>query len=89
MPFLMIMGAIGFMFGTSGSAVVSQALGNGVVSATISFLRTLLFQIAAVLILPLLFQLDGIWLSVVAAEALALIVTVFFFVKKGNDYHYI
>ncbi|MDE7267690.1 MAG: MATE family efflux transporter [Lachnospiraceae bacterium] len=65
------------------------ALGNGVVSASISFLRTLLFQIAAVLILPLLFQLDGIWLSVVAAEALALIVTVFFFVKKGNYYHYI
>ncbi|MDE7324104.1 MAG: MATE family efflux transporter [Lachnospiraceae bacterium] len=65
------------------------ALGNGVVSAAISFLRTLLFQVAAVLILPLLLGLDGIWLAIVAAELLALVVTVIFFVKKGNYYHYV
>lgn len=64
------------------------ALGNGVISAAISFLRTLLFQIAAVLILPLIFKLDGIWLSIVAAESLALAVTLFFFVKKADYYHY-
>ena len=46
------------------------ALGNGVVSAAISFLRTLVFQIAAVLILPLILGLDGIWLSIAAAESL-------------------
>lgn len=64
------------------------ALGNGVISAAISFLRTLLFQIAAVLILPLIFKLDGIWLSIVAAESLALAVTLFFFIKKADYYHY-
>ncbi len=65
------------------------ALGNGVVSAAISFLRTLLFQVAAVLLLPLLLGLDGIWLAIVAAEVLALVVTVFFLIKKGKYYHYI
>lgn len=65
------------------------ALGNGVVSAAISFLRTLLFQVVAVLMLPILLGIDGIWLAIVAAEALALIVTVFFFVRKRNYYHYL
>ena len=65
------------------------ALGNGVVSAAISFLRTLLFQIAAVLILPLLLGIDGIWLAIVVAELLALIITVYFFVKKKDNYHYL
>lgn len=65
------------------------ALGNGVVSAAISFLRTLLFQVTAVLLLPLLLGLDGIWLAIVAAEVLALVVTVFFLIKKGKYYHYI
>lgn len=64
------------------------ALGNGVVSAAISFLRTLLFQIVAVLILPLFLGLDGIWLAIAAAELLALIVTVGFFIKHGKYYHY-
>lgn len=65
------------------------ALGNGVVSAAISFLRTLLFQVAAVLILPLVLGLDGIWLALTAAELLTLFVTIFFFVKHGKYYHYL
>lgn len=65
------------------------ALGNGVVSALISFLRTLLFQVAAVIILPLILGLDGIWLAITAAELLALIVTICFFVKHGKYYHYV
>lgn len=65
------------------------ALGNGVVSAAVSFLRTLVFQVAAVLLLPLMLGLDGIWLAIVAAELLALAVTVFFFIKKGKYYHYL
>lgn len=65
------------------------ALGNGIASAAISFLRTLLFQVAAVLLLPLLLGLDGVWLAIVAAEMLALVVTVIFLVKKRNYYHYI
>lgn len=57
------------------------ALNDGVVSAIISFLRTLLFQIAAVLLLPVFLKLDGIWLSIIAAEALSMAV-VFLFIKK-------
>lgn len=64
------------------------ALNNGLVSALISFLRTLIFQIGAVLILPIFMGIDGIWLSVVAAEVLALFVTVLFFVLKRKQYHY-
>lgn len=64
------------------------ALSNGLVSALISFLRTLLFQMVAVLVLPLLFGLDGIWISVVVAEVMALVVTVFFFVTKKKRYGY-
>lgn len=75
-------------FNIFGSAFFT-ALGNGVVSAAISFLRTLLFQVVAVLVLPILLGIDGIWLAIVAAEALALIVTVFFFVRKRNYYHYL
>lgn len=64
------------------------ALSNGAVSAAISFLRTLVFQIAVVLILPLIFGIDGVWLAVTAAEAMTLVVTITFFVCKKNKYHY-
>lgn len=64
------------------------ALNNGFVSATISFLRTLVFQIAAVFILPLFLAIDGIWLSIVAAEVLASLVTIQFFIRKRKRYHY-
>lgn len=65
------------------------ALNNGAVSAAISFLRTLVFQIIVVLALPVFLQLDGIWLSIVVAELMALIVTITFFIAKKNKYHYI
>lgn len=64
------------------------ALNNGAVSAAISFLRTLVFQVSAVLVLPLLLGVNGIWLAVVAAEALALAVTISFLVAKRKRYHY-
>lgn len=64
------------------------ALGNGFVSAAISFSRTLLFQIAAVLLLPLLFGLNGIWLAVVAAETLSVIVSAVFLIKNKKRYNY-
>lgn len=65
------------------------ALNNGPVSAAISFLRTLLFQVAAVLILPRLLGLEGIWLAVTAAELMTLVITVFFFLRNRSRYHYI
>ena len=64
------------------------ALNDGVVSASISFLRTLLFQVIAVLTLPLVLELDGIWLAIVAAEGSALAVTGLLFVKMKKKYHY-
>lgn len=64
------------------------ALNNGLVSAAISFLRTLVFQIAAVLILPLIFGLDGIWYSIVVAEVVSVIVTVIFLFAKRKKYEY-
>lgn len=64
------------------------ALNNGLVSAAISFLRTLVFQLSAVLILPELLGLDGIWLSVVAAEVFALAVTSALLIKMRGRYRY-
>jgi Na+-driven multidrug efflux pump len=64
------------------------ALGNGAVSATISFLRTLVFQVAAVLILPLLFDIDGVWLAISAAELMALAVTAAFLAGMRKKYKY-
>ncbi len=64
------------------------ALGNGLISALISFLRTLLFQTAAVLIFPLLWGIDGIWISIAAAELMAAAVTTLFLIKKRSKYHY-
>lgn len=64
------------------------ALNNGLVSAVISFMRTLVFQIAFIFILPELLGLNGIWLAVVGAEICSLIISVSFFVanRKKNKY---
>lgn len=65
------------------------ALNNGLISALISFLRTLVFQISAVLILPVFFEINGIWISIVAAEIMAMIITLIFIIKMRKRYHYI
>ncbi len=64
------------------------ALGNGVISAAISFLRTLLFQVAGVILLPLIWKADGIWLSIVVSEAAALLVSILFLIKNKKRYGY-
>jgi len=75
-------------FNIFGSAFFT-ALNDGAVSAAISFLRTLVFQVAAVWILPIFLELDGVWLSIVAAETLALLVTGGFLLGKRKVYHYL
>ena len=65
------------------------ALSNGAVSAAIAFLRTLVFQTVAVLALPLLLGLDGIWWAVTVAEILALIVSSTFLITKRKQYRYL
>ncbi len=64
------------------------ALNDGPVSALISFVRTLLFQIIMILVLPAFFGLNGVWFAVVAAEALALLVTIICFFAKRKKYQY-
>ena len=64
------------------------ALNNGVVSAAISFLRTLLFQTSSVMLLPLIFGVDGIWYAVTAAEVFACIISTVFLVVKQKKYNY-
>lgn len=70
------------------SSAFFTALNNGFVSATISFARTLLFQSAMVLLLPILLGMNGIWLAISVAELLAMFVTVFFLIKNKKRYHY-
>ncbi len=64
------------------------ALGNGVVSAVISFCRTLVFQVIVIFILPLILGIDGIWLGVGAAELLALGVSIVFLAGEKKRYQY-
>lgn len=74
-------------FNIFGSSMFT-AFNNGLISALISFARTLVCQIAAVMILPLFFGLDGIWFSIVVAEFVALLLTFFCFLKFRKRYHY-
>ena len=64
------------------------ALNNGLISAAISFLRALVFQTAAVLLLPLVWGLDGIWFSILVAEGISALLTVGCFVAFRRRYHY-
>lgn len=81
-----------FTFLFSGLAIFGSsfftALNDGMTSAMISFLRTLVFQCLAVTVLPLIWGLDGIWLSTVAADALAVAVTALLLAGKRRKYHY-
>lgn len=64
------------------------ALNNGAVSAAVSFLRTLVFQLAAVLILPIFLKLDGVWISVAFAEVCAFVISLLFLIAKKKKYDY-
>lgn len=78
------------MIGFNGYASsLFTALNNGKISATIAFGRTLVFQVASILILPQIFGLDGIFSSIIVAEFLAIMVSMFFINKYKNEYHYL
>ena len=83
--------ALSFLF--MGAAIYSSgfftALNDGLTSALISFLRTLVFQIAAVMILPLFFDIDGIWISIIVAEFMAFVLSALFIIGKQNKYKYL
>lgn len=81
-----------FSFLFAGMAIYGSsfftALNNGLVSATISFLRTLVFQILAVWFLPMLWGIDGIWISVVVAELMAAVMSLMFIAGNKKKYGY-
>lgn len=64
------------------------ALGNGLISAIVSAFRTLVCQMVTVFVLPLFMGVDGIWLSILLAELLALALCVFFLIKNKEKYQY-
>ena len=64
------------------------ALNNGAISAAISFLRTLVFQLLSVLLLPLILGLDGIWFANLVADLGALCVTLYFLISRRKKYGY-
>ncbi len=70
------------------SSAFFTALGNGLVSAIISFLRTLVFQVVPLMILPVFFGLDGVWAAIVVAELIGVIVSFAFFAKLKQRYGY-
>ena len=74
-------------FNIFGSAFFT-ALNNGLVSAVISFSRTLVFQMSAILLLPILFGIGGIWGAVIVAEFLTLLVTAGFLTGRRKKYEY-
>lgn len=81
-----------FSFLLSGFSIFTSsfftALGDGLTSALVSFLRTLAFQTGAVILFPPLWGLDGIWLSVVVAEVMAAVVMAMFLAGKRKAYQY-
>ena len=64
------------------------ALGNGAISAAVSFMRTLIFQVSSILILPLIFGVDGIWMANVVAEFFAFLLSLMFLIIKRKKYGY-
>lgn len=79
-------------FAFMGFAIFSSgfftALNDGLTSALISFLRTLVFQVAAVLLLPKIWGISGVWYSIVVAEGMAVILSAVFLVLKRKKYQY-
>jgi len=64
------------------------ALNNGAVSAAIAFIRTFVFQLGTIFLFPLIWSLDGIWISIAVAELLATIVAIILLVTRRSKYHY-
>ncbi len=64
------------------------ALNNGGVSAVISFMRNLVFQLSAVILLPMIFGASSIWFSMTVCEIFSLAICVFFLITQNKKYHY-
>lgn len=78
----------GLSFGFMGFAIFFSSFFTALNDGIISFLRTLVFQCAAVIILPLLWGIDGVWISIVVAEFMAVVLGAIFLIAKRKKYHY-
>lgn len=70
------------------SSMLFTALSNGKVSSIIAFSRSFIFLVATIIILPIMFGINGLWLAVPTSELLALGLSIFFFKKYQNQYQY-
>ncbi len=81
-----------FLFMFAGISIYSSsmftAFGNGFISAFISFMRTIVYQISAVLVLPIFLGLTGVWLSTIISDVLAMLTAIFFIILKRKKYGY-
>ncbi|MBQ6809417.1 MAG: MATE family efflux transporter [Clostridia bacterium] len=82
--------SVSFLF--TGIAVLGSAfftaLNNGLISATLSFLRTIVFQVVFVILFPIFWGIDGVWFSIVAAEALSALCSAIFLLGMRKKYGY-
>lgn len=70
------------------SSMLFTALSNGKVSAIIAFSRTFIFLVGTIIVLPILFKINGLWLAVPISEILALILSIYFLNKYKKEYNY-
>ena len=81
-----------FLFMFAGISIYSSsmftAFGNGFISAFISFMRTIVYQISAVLVLPIFLGLTGVWLSTIISDVLAMLTAIIFIILKRKKYGY-
>lgn len=75
-------------FNIFGSAFFT-ALNNGLISAVISFARTVIFQCSAIIVLPLIFALNGVWSAIIVAEIGSFILTLVFILTQNKHYGYL
>lgn len=84
---------ISFCFLLSGFNIFASslftALNNGLISATISTSRSIVFELVSVLLLPLLFGIDGIWFAIWGAEIATIIMAAIFIIRKRKTYGYL
>ena len=70
------------------SSAFFTALNNGLISAVVSFARTIVFQLGSILLLPIAFGVNGIWAAVIVAEGLAFVLDVIFLITNRKKYNY-
>ena len=64
------------------------ALNDGPVSAAISFMRSLVLPTVCIILMPMVWELDGVWYSLVGSEVLGVAVSAYFLLSKRKKYQY-